>query len=150
MLQARKVSVWKGAYEISVDGTPLTTWTSRTWKSGGSFPLDGAHYEVGANVWGSQYGMSTADGKRVASADRVGRKRWTVDADGRIFTFGRASAWRSDQLLLDGDREVGSVRRTNWRGDAEADLPGLSLPAQVFALAVVLSMWEAQAAAAAG
>jgi hypothetical protein len=35
-----------------------------------------------------------------------------------------------------------------WRGDAVADLPGLPPPVQVFVLAVVLSMWDAQAAAA--
>lgn len=150
MLHARKTSFWKGHYEITVDGHPITTWTGRTWTSGGTFTLDGHRFDVAANMWGRRYGMSSEDGKRLASADRVGRKRWTVEADGRSYQFTRGSFWSGDQVLLDGDREVGSVRRVSrWRGDAEADLPGLSLPVQVFALAVVLTMWEAQAAAAA-
>ncbi len=42
------------------------------------------------------------------------------------------------------------MRRTSaWRGDVAADLPGLPLPVQVFVLGVVITMWDAQAAAAA-
>lgn len=151
MLQARKISIWKGDYEITVDGKPVTTWTSRTWKTGGSFDLDGRRYEVGGGVWGSRYGMATKDGQRVASADRVGRKRWSVSgADGHTYEFTRGSFWGGDQLLLDdAGREVGAVRRIGrWRGDTEADLPGLPLPLQVFVLVVVLTLWEVQASAA--
>jgi len=34
-----------------------------------------------------------------------------------------------------------------WRSDAEAELPGLPMPVQVFVLAVALTTWDAQAAA---
>jgi hypothetical protein len=44
---------------------------------------------------------------------------------------------------------VGSVRRTSfWRREIVADLPGLPLPVQIFVLGVVITMWDAQAAAA--
>ncbi|GAA4413255.1 hypothetical protein GCM10023168_35970 [Fodinibacter luteus] len=44
-------------------------------------------------------------------------------------------------------RRVGSVKRTSvLRGDAEADLPGLPMPVQLFALVLVLTMWDATAA----
>ena len=87
----------------------------------------------------------------VATADRVGRKRWTVEASGRTYRFQRVSWWRSEELLVADGRPVGSVRRVSrWRGDAVADLPDLSLPLQVFVVVVVLTMWDAQAAAAAG
>ena len=56
-------------------------------------------YEIRGNLWGSKYGMLAGDGAVVASADRVGRKGWTVESAGRVYTFGRASWWRPDQIL---------------------------------------------------
>jgi hypothetical protein len=59
--------------------------------------------------------------------------------------------WRSDQLLTSGGESAGSVRRTSmWRSNATADLPGLSLPLQIFVVAVVLTIWERQQRASAG
>jgi len=101
-------------------------------------------------MWGSTYAMVDEDGKPIASADRVGRKNWTVEADGRTYQFHRASPWRQEEELHFEGRRVGSVKRKGrWRGDAVADLPGLPLPVQVFVHAVVLAMWDSSAAAAA-
>ena len=149
MLEAKKLGFWRNRFEINLDGRPVAQWEGSTWRTGGTFELEGQRFEVRGNLWGSTYGMATADGQRVATADRVGRKRWTVDAAGRTYHFRRPSVWRHDQELLLGDQPVGSIKRTSiWRSDAVADLPGLPLPVQLFVLAVVLSMWERQDAAA--
>jgi hypothetical protein len=151
MLEARKASVWKNRYAITEDGRPLATWDGSSWKADSSFELEARRYVVRANMWGNTYGMVDQDGIPIASADRVGRKRWTVDADGRTYHFQRASVWRSEEELHSGGRRVGSVRRkSTWRGDAVAvaDLPGLPLPVAVFVLGVVLTMWDSAAAAA--
>jgi hypothetical protein len=133
-------------YEITLDGRPLTTWTSRTWWSGGSFDLDGRRFEVHNNVWGDRFDVSASaeDGEQVAAADRVGRRRWNVQADGHRYEFERVSGWSGEQALLDGGgQRVGSIRRVRpFRPDAEADLPGVPLLVQVFALIVVLETWE--------
>jgi hypothetical protein len=150
MLQARKISMWRDRYEIAADGRTLATWEGRLWRTGGTFDLAGRHYDVRSNALGSRYEMTDQVGVGVASADRVGRKRWTVTADGRTYAFQRASWWRSEEVLVVDGRRMGTVRRVRaWRGDAVADLPGLSLPVQVFVLVVVLTMWDAQAAVAA-
>ncbi|WP_085916025.1 MULTISPECIES: hypothetical protein [Pseudonocardia] len=137
-----------------MDGVPVSTFSSRWWRSGGRMTVDGADYQVGANIWGSTYTMTGGPGGPdavVATAERVARKHWTVTADGRSYRFRRASMWSSEQLLVEGDQTLGSVRRLSWwRGGAEAELPGLSLPVQLFVVAVVLSMWEKQQNAAAG
>lgn len=149
MLEARRVSLWRSRYELVADGRPLATWDGRVWRNGGSFDLAGRHYEVTANVFGTRFELTDQVGMPVATAQRVGRRRWTVEAGGRTYRFQRASWWRSDQSLVVDGRTVGSVRRTRrWRGGAVADLPDLPLPLQVFVVAVVLTMWEAQAAAA--
>lgn len=150
MLHAKKIGFWKSRYEITDNGQVLAIWEPSVWKTGGTFELDGRRYDIRGNLWGNKYGMVAADGTPVASADRVGRKRWTVDAGGRILEFQRASIWRQEQLLLADGRQIGSVKPTSrWRGDATADLPGLPLPVQLFVLAVVLTMWAQQSASAA-
>ncbi|MEQ4300258.1 hypothetical protein ABNF97_02490 [Plantactinospora sp. B6F1] len=149
MLEARRVSAWRSRYEISVQGRVVTTWDGSSWRSGGEFELDGRRYQVRGNAWGNRYSLLDAAGGTVASADRVGRKRWTVSTDGQTYHFQRASLFSSEQELHADGRRVGSVRRVSmWRGDVAADLPGLPLPVQVFVLGIVITMWTQQAAAA--
>jgi hypothetical protein len=148
MLTARKPSFWRRRYEILADGRVVAHWDSTFWKAGGDVELEGRLYQVRGNVWGSRFGMVDATGSPVASADRVGRRRWTVEAAGRTYDFQRASMWSYEQELRAGGVRVGSVNRTSvWRSDVVADLPGLPLPVQVFVLGVVITMWEAQASA---
>lgn len=150
MLRADKDGVFSKTYRITEDGRDVTTFESRWWTSGGSFRLDGHTYRIRANMWGGRYGMADENQARVASAEKVGRKNWTVTSPEGAYRFRRASIWRQDQVLLHEDREIGEVRRASrWKGGAVAELPGLSLALQVFVVAVVLTMWEQQAAAAA-
>lgn len=150
MLSARKISLWKNRYEIAADGKRLATWDGSNWKHGGHFDLDGRRYDVRGNMWGSKYGMAAEDGTPVVAAERVGRKRWTVEAGGQTYEFQRASMWRHEEELHSAGLRVGSIKRANmWRSDVEADLPGLPLPVQVFVLVVVLTMWDAADASAA-
>jgi len=150
VLEARRVSIWRNRYELTLDGRPLARWDGRTWRTGGRFALEGRRYEVRSNVWGNRFEMTDEFGMSVAAADRVGHKRWMVEASGRSYQFHRASPWRPEQVLVAGGRPVGSVRRASmWRRDAVAELPDLPLPAQVFVLVVILTVWDSSAAAAA-
>jgi hypothetical protein len=150
MLEARRASLWNRTYNITVDGVSVVTWKGSVWKSGGQFEVGGRRYVVTSNAFATRYEMVDQTGMVVASARRVGRKNWTVEAEGRTHQFRRASMWREEQeLLVDGQR-VGSVRRPSmWRTDAIADLPTLPLATQIFVLCVVLTMWDNAATAAA-
>ncbi|MEE6260580.1 hypothetical protein [Plantactinospora sonchi] len=148
MLQARKPSIWRNRYEVSADGVAVATWEPSMWRSGGNFTLGGESYQVRSNTWGSRYTLLDANDTTVATADRVGRKQWTVEADGRTYHFRRTSFWGNEQELQADGQRVGSVKRSNsWRGDVTADLPGLPLPVQLFVLGVVITMWDSTAAA---
>src|SRR3954471_15113532 len=150
MLTAEKPSLWRSRYDVGVDGRHITRWEPSWWRSGGTFELDGQRYEVRGNAARSRFELIASTGRPLASAQRVGRKRWTVQAGDRTYQFRRASIWRGDQELLLGDQAVGSIRRVSmWRSSAVAELPGMPEPIQVFVLGVVLAMWDAQAAAAA-
>jgi hypothetical protein len=126
-----------------VEGRQLTTWDGSSWNVGGTFELDGQHYEVRANMWGSTYGMVNQYGARIASANHVGRKNWTVVSEGRTYEFRRASLWREEDELFTDGLCAGSVKRTHiWRGGAVADLPDLPPQVEVFVLAVALTQWD--------
>lgn len=149
MFTARKPSLWRRSYEISRDGLPIARWDPSWWRSGGRFELDGCQYEMHGNAIGSRFELIDPYGQSIASAQHVGRKRWTVQSGQRTYEFRRASLWRGDQVLLLGRAPAGFIRRASmWRGTAEADLPDMPQPVQVFVLCVVLAMWEAAAAAA--
>jgi hypothetical protein len=149
MLEATKASAWKNRYDITADGRRLATWDASLWKAGGTFEFDGRRYDVRGNMWGTKYEMVGEDGRPIASADRVGRKRWTVEAEGQTYEFRRASSWRQEEELHVEGQRMGSVKRISiWRGDTVVDLPGLPLPVQIFVLAVVLTMWDWSAALA--
>lgn len=150
MLTAEKPSMWRSGYDISIDGGHVASWEPSWWRqSGGVFELNGQRYQVRGNVLGSRFKLIGSAGQPLASAQRVGRKRWTVQAGDRTYQFRRASMWRGDQELLLGDQAVGSIRRDSvWRSSAVADLPGMPAPVQVFVLCVVLAMWDAATIAA--
>jgi hypothetical protein len=151
-MEARRISAWRSRYRVTDDGgREITTWDSSFWRSGGVFELDGRRLEVRANVWGTRYTMVDALGDEIASANRVGRKRWTVEAGGLTYHFRRKSMWSHEQQLVLGDAPVGSIRKLSFWGSAvSVELPGLSPEIQVFVLGVVISMWKQEAAAAAG
>lgn len=150
MLTAHKTSAFKREYEIEADGRAVATFRPSWWQTGGTFAVDGHEYTIRQNFWGAKYGMAMSDGTVVARADRVGRKRWTIEAEGRTLHFRRASAWTGEQAMVDGDREIGTIRKLSWwKRGAVADLPDLDPALQVFVVAVVVTMWDNQAAAAA-
>jgi len=149
VLTAAKPSTWRRRYDISVDGVHVSRWEPTWWQSGGVFELDGQQYHVRRSALGGRDQLTGPAGEPLASAQRVGRKRWTVQAGTRTYEFRRASIWRGDQELILGDQAVGSIRRDSvWRHSAVADLPGMPRSVQVFVFCVVLAMWDAAAVAA--
>ena len=149
MLVAKRISFWRGRYRVLADDRPVTTWDTALWRSGGVFELDGSRYQVRGNFWGGRFTMVDDAGTPVAAANRVGRKRWTVDAAGQTYQFRRQSVWSGTQELYNMAGPVGVVRRTSlWRGDVAGELPGMPLPVQVFVLGVIITLWDAQSGAA--
>jgi hypothetical protein len=150
MLHAQRTGLGRRGYDISADGRHITRWEPSWWRSGGAFDLDGRHYQVRGHALGGRVELTGPAGELLASARRVGRRNWSVEAGERSYQFRRASIWRGDQQLLLGDRPVGSIRRTGfWGSSAAADLPGMPEPLQVFVFCAVLARWAAAAAAAA-
>ena len=150
-MEARKISAWKNTYVVTDRGREVATWDRSVWRSGGEFLLDSRRYRVRSNGWGTRYTMTDESDTVVAAADRVGRKHWTVSADGQTYDFRRRSWWNNEEELVLGETRVGAVRKPSvWRGDVEVELPTLPPALQLFVLGVVISKWDAETAAAAG
>ena len=147
MIEARRVSVWNGRYDVIADGRHVATWVRAGSTTGGTLQWDGRRYQVRASMMGGTAGMYAPGGRQVATAHDVGRRLWTIQADGATYEVRRAPPWRPEDTLHVQGQRVGSVKRTNiLRGDAAANLPGMPLPVQLFALALVLTIWDATAA----
>ena len=142
--------MWSRDYALGVDGAPLTTLQCSAWSNRSGFSLEGRWWSIRANVWGSRYELSCEPGGLVGLAEGLNRKRWSITGYGQRYDFQRASVWRSEQWLMSAGRPVGSIRRLGtWRSDVVAELPGVPVPLQVFAVGVLLAVWRSRAAGAA-
>ena len=149
VLRAEKDGVFARSYRITDDGRAVTTFDPSWWHGGGTFTVVGHRYTVGSAAWGRTYTLTDEQDRTVATAQKAGRRDWTVEAGGVVYRFRRVSFWSGDQALLRDDREVGRVTRASvWTGGAVAELPWLSTALRVFVVAVVLTMWQQQTSAA--
>jgi hypothetical protein len=146
MLEATRSGIFRHRYEIRANGMPVAEWSRTFWGNGGDLVLGGQRYRLDATTFTNRFTMTDAGGATVATAEKAGRKHWTVYADGKPHRFRRASIWGNTQELLIGDNVVGFIRRTGLLGGrVEAELPTLSLPAQVFVIGVMATTWDRQA-----
>ncbi len=147
-MEARRRSAWRNDYEIAADGRPLAVFTGSLWRGGGALVVNGRRYEVRSSTWATSYTLVDDSGALVASAQRVARKDWSIEAGGVTYAFRRSSMWSLEQEHVVQGMTMGTIKRTSmWRGDAVADLPGLPPLVAVFATTVVLTTWDVAAAA---
>jgi hypothetical protein len=144
VLRASRMGLLSTRYEITRDGTTLCTWKPSAFFGGGSFLLDGRRYDVARGGWSwRRYRLLDEAGGLVAMADAVGRAEWRLETGGVTYEFERQSLIRHEHVLIQDGTTAGSVRRIGtWRGEAEADLPGLPLAVQVFVLVSLLAVWD--------
>lgn len=148
MLRARRRGFFRREYEITSDDTPVTTVGSAR-REGCVFTLDGVEYRVERDTR-RRFVLHGPDG-RVAAADRVTGREWTVTAPTGNLKLIRPSLWRSGWEI----HQRGSARGTighegafgrTFAADVPSDVP---LPVSVFAFYVILVHFERAANAAA-
>jgi hypothetical protein len=148
MMEARRTSAWRNDYEFTAEGRPLAVFNGSLWRGGGALVVDGRRYEVRSTAWATSYTLVDEAGAVVATATRVGRKDWSIDAERVTYAFRRSSMWSLEQEHVVQGMPMGTIRRTSmWRGDAVADLPRLPPLVALFAVTVVLTTWDVAAAA---
>lgn len=148
MLHAKRIHLPSQEYELTEDGRALTTFSLR--RGGVQFTLHGVDYVVRAHRFSGVYEMLDGDGTVAATTDRV-RRSWHLTCSGRVVPFRRTAAADREYTMIGDDGEpAGTIRRTGHvHAEVTADLPGLELVLQVFALVVVLLRRRRKRAAAA-
>ncbi|MFE9247475.1 hypothetical protein [Streptomyces sp. NPDC007088] len=150
MLHAKRKHPPGQEYELSEDGRALTTFSLSAGRSGTRVTLHGFDYRVRVHRFSGVHELLDAGGTVVATTDRV-RRSWRLTCGERVVSFRRtAAAGREHTMLGDDGEPVGTIRRTGHvHAEATADLPGLELVLQVFALVVVLLRGRRERGAAA-
>lgn len=150
MLHAKRIRLPSQTYELTEDGRALTTFLLRGGRVGARFTLHGVEYRVRTHRFSGVHELLDAGGTVVATTDRV-RRSWHMTCAERVVPFRRTAAADREYTMLGQDGEpAGTIRRTGHvRTEATADLPGLELALQVFALVVVLLRRRRKRAAAA-
>ncbi|MFG2226209.1 hypothetical protein [Streptomyces sp. NPDC048644] len=139
MLHAKRIHLPAQEYELTEDGRALTTFSLRTGHIGARFTLRGVDYVVRTHRFSGVHELLDSDGTAVATTDRV-RRSWNMTCSGQVIPFRQTTAADREHTMIGDDGEpAGTIRRTGHvRSEATADLPGLELVLQVFALVVVL------------
>ncbi|MFF3258070.1 hypothetical protein ACFYWO_02720 [Streptomyces sp. NPDC002932] len=150
MLHAKRTHPPSQEYELTEDGRALTAFSLRRGRVGARFTLRGVKYAVRTHRFSGVYELLDTGGTVLASTDRVSRS-WTMTSSGRTVPFRQSAAAGREYTMTGHDGEpAGTIRRTGHiHSEVTADLPGLDLLLQVFALVVVLLRRRRKRAAAA-
>ncbi|MGH8877805.1 MAG: hypothetical protein ACRD0P_10745, partial [Stackebrandtia sp.] len=147
MLHAKRTKKLSRKYELTEDGSVVTTFSLRGGGTGAQFTLRGIDYRVRIHRFSGVYELLDGAGSTVASTDRVGRD-WNLTCSGRVVAFHQAAMMgRKYTMIDDNGAPAGAIRRIT-RSETTADLPGLDLLVQVFALVVVVLRRRRKQAAA--
>ncbi|MBP0458894.1 hypothetical protein [Streptomyces montanisoli] len=149
MLQAKRTKLANQEYELTEDGRALTTFSLPRGRIGARFTLNGVDYLVRTHRFSGVYELLDGEGNAVAATDRV-RRDWHMTCSGRTVPFRRtAAAGREHTMIGDDGEPAGTIHCSGHvHSEATADLPGLELVLQVFALVVVLLRRRRKRAAA--
>jgi hypothetical protein len=132
-------------------GGHVALWEPRMFRGGGSLTVEGHLYQLKSGGFGTRLTMSDAAGGVVAAAERLGRSKWSITAGTQTYSFAKRSIWSADEEVFLNGRKVGMITRaSSWKGDANATLPGVPMPVQVFAVVAVLTKWAQDSSASAG
>ncbi|MFE2374026.1 hypothetical protein [Streptomyces sp. NPDC059398] len=139
MLHAKRIHLPTQEYELTEDGRALTTFSLHRGRTGARFTLHGSDYSVRTHRFSGAFELLDAGGSVVATTDRVSRS-WSITCRERVVPFRRtAVADREHTMIGDDGEPAGTIRRTGHvHSETTADLPGLDLVLQVFAVVVVL------------
>jgi hypothetical protein len=155
MLQLEPTRWFSWAFTVADDGKPLGTLDISVWRERGEIAVAGQTFTVvRKGLASSEFRLESA-GTIVATATKpsVFRREFAVMFSGRTLRLRPRSAWARALALIEGEREVGEVRRGMWSRRATATVPDtLPLPVRFFVLWLALLVWKRDddAAAAAG
>lgn len=148
MLRARRRGIFRREYDIYADGEQVTSLVGGRRESC-EFSLAGNDYRI-EKVDRRHFRLTGPQGQE-AVAERQTSREWRVHAKSGNLILAKPSIWRSSWELRQRGTTRGEIRqdgafKRTYSAGIPADVP---LPVGVFALYVVLVIFERQASAAA-
>ena len=119
------------------------------WREKGTLTVEGVEHRVfRERVLGGDFVIEAA-GRTLARAAKPSAFRNTlrITRDQRTYLLRKRSIWRNEFVLLDGEREIGSIaRKSFWTRQATVALPeDWPLPTRAFVIWLVLMLWKRDA-----
>lgn len=148
MLRARRRGIFKREYDVFAEGEQVTSLVGGRRESC-EFSLAGNGYRV-EKIDRRRFRLTGPQGQE-AVAERQTSREWRIHAKSGNLTLVKPSMWRSGWEVHQRGTARGEIRhdgafKRTYSAGVPADVP---LPVGVFALYVVLVIFERQAAAAA-
>lgn len=151
MIEAVPKSWFSGDYRLQQAPGTVAELDVSGWREKAEFDIHGGHYRLDREKAPSRAFVLMRDTQQLARALKPSafRSRFEVQVGGRTFEM-RRGGWQSNFTLLDGERQVGSVRRAGvFTRRAIIDLPDdWPLPVQVFVFWLALVIWNREQEAA--
>jgi hypothetical protein len=143
------------SWDVSVikSGRTLAALDLSTWRERAEIRIgDVTHHVFRERLMGGDF-VIEAGGRELARAAKPSafRNTFVVSYAGRDYTLRKASVWRREFELTDGERRIGTIApESRWTRRATADLPpDWPAPITAFVIWLVIILWKREAAAAA-
>jgi hypothetical protein len=140
-------------FSVISGGRTLAALDLFTWRERAEIRIgDVTHHAFRERAMSGDFVIEAA-GRQLARAAKpsVFRNTFVVSYDGRDYTLRKASVWRREFELMDGERRIGTLAPEScWSRRATAELPSdWPAPITAFVVWLVIILWKREATAAA-
>jgi len=133
-------------FSILQEGSPIAEIKYSSWRERGTLTVGGSSYKVYREGLMSCQFILELNGTCLAHAEKPSwrYRSFTVQHDGKTHILKAESAFSQKFLLLENDRQIGSISPARmFKRKAMADLPDeLPLPIKVFLLWLTVILWK--------
>jgi hypothetical protein len=146
MLQIVPTRWFSWDFTVSRGSQPVAAIDMSCWRERGELTVEGRRFRVSREgLLSGAFRLESGD-EVVARATKpsILRRSFVVRHGSKTYTLRPRSAWRRSFVLLDGDREVGTIAPTSaWTRRASADLPAdVPAPVQMFLIWLAVLLWK--------
>ncbi len=140
-------------YTVMNGDRTIATLDLSSWRERAEIVIGGVTHRVFRERAMSGDFIVETGGRELARATKpsVFRNSMVVHYGGRDYTLRKASIWRRGFVLMDGERQIGSITPENvWTRRATADLPAdWPAPITAFVIWLVIILWKRDASSGA-
>ena len=158
MLEMIPKSIFSNHFSFRAPDQALVELNASQWREVAKFQMRNGEYRLyREGEWTKQFKLRgdfvlEHNGEVIARARKqsVFRSTFTIDLQGRSVVLKKRSWWGRTFIVLENDRQIGSIRRASiWSRRTLVNLPSSwPVPVQVYLFWLVLLMWNREDAAA--